>query len=154
MADPMPSDPRLRASDADRDRTASLLREHHAVGRLTAEEFNDRVEKTFAARTLVELDELLADLPAIDLYQLPSAGIRPAAPGAVRRRGGPGRGRRGDGALASQPVPDWVTWTVSSALLVAVWLGVAAAAGGLAWLPWVLLIIIPWAFLIGRRPQD
>jgi hypothetical protein len=153
MADPMPSDPRLRASDADRDRTASLLREHHAVGRLTAEEFNDRVEKTFAARTLVELDELLADLPAIDLYQLPSAGIRPAAPGAVRRRGGPGLNRRGDGALASQPVPDWVTWTVSSALLVAVWLGVAAAAGGLAWLPWVLLIIIPWAFLIGRRSQ-
>lgn len=150
----MPSDPRLRASDADRDRTASLLREHHAVGRLTAEEFNDRVEKTFAARTLVELDELLADLPAIDLYQLPSAGIRPTAPGAVRRRGGPGLNRRGDGALASQPVPDWVTWTVSSALLVAVWLGVAAAAGGLAWLPWVLLIIIPWAFLIGRRSQD
>jgi hypothetical protein len=43
---------------------------------------------------------------------------------------------------------------VSSALLVAVWLGVAAAAGGLAWLPWVLLIIIPWAVLIGRRSQD
>jgi hypothetical protein len=154
MADPMPGDPRLRASDADRDRTASLLREHHAVGRLTAEEFNDRVEKTFAARTLAELEELLADLPAIDLYQLPSAGIRPAAPGAVRRRGGPGLGRRSDGALASLPVPDWITWTVSSALLVAVWLGVAAAAGGLAWLPWVLLIIIPWAVLIGRRSQD
>ena len=28
----MPGDPRLRASDADRDRTAQLLREHHAVG--------------------------------------------------------------------------------------------------------------------------
>jgi len=80
-------DPRLRASDADRERTAQLLREHHAVGRLTAEEFNDRLEKTFAARTLGELDELLADLPAIDLYQLPSAGIRPAPPGTVRRRG-------------------------------------------------------------------
>ncbi len=37
----MPGDPRLRASDADRERTAQLLREHHAVGRLTAEEFNE-----------------------------------------------------------------------------------------------------------------
>src|SRR5882672_4873403 len=93
----MPGDPRLRASDADRERTAQLLREHHAVGRLTAEEFNDRLEKVFAARTLGELDELLADLPAIDLYQLPSAGIRPAPPGTVRRRGGGGLNRRGDG---------------------------------------------------------
>ena len=41
----MPGDPRLRASDADRERTAELLREHHAVGRLTAEEFDDRLEK-------------------------------------------------------------------------------------------------------------
>ena len=31
-------DPRIRASDDDRDRTASLLREHHAVGRLDAAE--------------------------------------------------------------------------------------------------------------------
>ena len=29
----MASDPRIRASDADRDRTAALLREHHAAGR-------------------------------------------------------------------------------------------------------------------------
>ena len=84
----MPGDPRLRASDADRERTAQLLREHHAVGRLTAEEFESRLEQVFEARTLVELDALLADLPAIDLYQLPSAGIRPT------RRGGSGVTRR------------------------------------------------------------
>ena len=41
----MPGDPRLRASDADRERTAQLLREHHAVGRLTAEEFDERPEQ-------------------------------------------------------------------------------------------------------------
>ena len=59
----MASDPRIRASDADRDRTAALLREHHAAGRLTAEEFNERLDKAYAAKTLGELDELLADLP-------------------------------------------------------------------------------------------
>ena len=36
----MAVDPRIRASDEDRDRAASLLREHHAVGRLTPEEFS------------------------------------------------------------------------------------------------------------------
>ena len=34
----MPGDPRIRASDVDRDRAAALLREHHAAGRLTAED--------------------------------------------------------------------------------------------------------------------
>src|SRR6185437_7377719 len=72
----MVADPRLRASDDDRDRTASLLREHHAAGRLTAEEFNERLDKTFAAKTLGDLDELLSDLPGIDLYRLPDHGLR------------------------------------------------------------------------------
>ena len=75
----MASDPRIRASDADRDRTAALLREHHAAGRLTADEFQERLDKAYAAKTLGELDELLADLPHVDRrrYQLPDAGINP-----------------------------------------------------------------------------
>ena len=77
----------MRASDKDRDRTAALLREHHAEGRLTAEEFTERLDRVFAAKTFGDLDELLADLPAIDLYRLPASGIRPAPPGARRRRG-------------------------------------------------------------------
>jgi hypothetical protein len=153
MAGAMPGDPRLRASDADRDRTAELLREHHAVGRLTAEEFDDRLNEAFAARTLGELDVLLADLPAIDLYQLPAAGIRPAPPGAVRRRrGGAGLDGRVDGALLPQRISTWLTWAAASALLLVVWLGVGIVAGGAAWLPWFLLIVIPWALTIARRP--
>jgi hypothetical protein len=86
----MPGDPRIRASDADRDKTAQLLREHHAEGRLTAEEFDERLDRALVAKTIGELDELLSDLPAIDLYRLPAAGITPAPPGARRnpRRGG------------------------------------------------------------------
>src|SRR5580704_8266337 len=73
---PVPGDPRIRASDADRDRAAALLREHHAAGRLDAEEFHDRMNKALDAKTLGELDELMTDLPAIDLYQLPDASLR------------------------------------------------------------------------------
>jgi hypothetical protein len=86
----MPGDPRIRASDADRERTATLLREHHAAGRLTIEEFGERLELVFAAKRIGELEALLADLPAIDLYQLPAASIRPVRP---RGRGGPGLNR-------------------------------------------------------------
>src|SRR5690348_18463061 len=71
----MASDPRVRASDADRDRTAALLREHHAAGRLTAEEFNERLDKAYAAKTLGDLDQLLSDLPGIDLYHLPDHSV-------------------------------------------------------------------------------
>ena len=72
----MPSDPRIRASDADRDRATALLREHHAAGRLTAEEFNERMDAALNAKTLGELDDLLADLPVIDLYRLPHESMR------------------------------------------------------------------------------
>src|ERR1035441_9305499 len=72
----MPSDPKIRASDQDRDRTAALLREHHAAGRLTLDEFNERLDKVYAAKTVGELDARLAELPAIDLYPLPDASLR------------------------------------------------------------------------------
>jgi len=152
----MPDDPKIRASDADRERTAALLREHHAVGRLTAEEFADRLDQVFTAKTIGDLDTLLADLPAIDLYQLPSAGIRPAPPGSVRPRGrgGPGLNRRGDDAMLPRSVAGWLTWTAASTLLLVIWLGIGIVSGGAAWLPWFLLIVIPWALTLTRHPPD
>ena len=47
----MPGDPRIRASDVDRDRVAALLREHHAAGRLTAEEFGERMDRALEMTT-------------------------------------------------------------------------------------------------------
>ena len=52
----MAYDPNIRASDVDRDRTASLLREHLAAGRLTPEEFSERLDRAFSARTVGEID--------------------------------------------------------------------------------------------------
>src|SRR5260370_19481480 len=100
----MAADPRIRASDEDRDRVVSLLREHHAAGRLTAEEFNERLDKAYAAKTVGELDELMADLPAMDLYRLPDAslpryGRPPPGPGAYLTA------PRGTGPLARGPSP-------------------------------------------------
>ena len=55
--------PALRASDADRDRMVVLLREHATQGRLTLEEFTERMSAAYLARTHDELDELSRDLP-------------------------------------------------------------------------------------------
>jgi Domain of unknown function (DUF1707) len=56
--------PELRASDADRDRVLDVLRAAVGDGRLTAEEFDERVEATLSSRTLGELAALTADLVA------------------------------------------------------------------------------------------
>jgi hypothetical protein len=55
--------PELRASDADRERVVTFLREHTVAGRLTLEEFSERIEQAYAARTLPELEEVARDLP-------------------------------------------------------------------------------------------
>jgi hypothetical protein len=46
---------RLRASDADRERAAEHLREHFSEGRLSSQEFSDRLDAVYAATTLGEL---------------------------------------------------------------------------------------------------
>ena len=59
-------DPRLRASDADRERIVEQLRQHTADGRLTMEEFEQRMSAAYAAKTYGDLAELTRDLP-VDL---------------------------------------------------------------------------------------
>ncbi|MBC9725571.1 DUF1707 domain-containing protein [Streptomyces sp. TRM68367] len=55
--------PELRASDADRERVAEILREALAEGRLDMEEFEERLDATYKARTYGELAPLTRDLP-------------------------------------------------------------------------------------------
>jgi hypothetical protein len=55
--------PDLRAGDQDRESVAQRLRGHHADGRLDTDEFAQRVDRCYQARTIGELDRLLADLP-------------------------------------------------------------------------------------------
>lgn len=53
----------MRASDADRDRYATVLREALASGRLTAEEHDERITAVLHAKTIGELVPLVRDLP-------------------------------------------------------------------------------------------
>ncbi|MFC9507412.1 DUF1707 domain-containing protein [Streptomyces sp. NPDC057002] len=56
--------PDLRASDADRERVAEVLRDALAEGRLDMAEFEERLDATYQARTYGELVPITRDLPA------------------------------------------------------------------------------------------
>jgi hypothetical protein len=67
----------LRVSDAERDLAVSELSRAFQAGRLTAEEFNDRSEQAFAARTGNDLVALLADLPVEEAPPAAAAAVAP-----------------------------------------------------------------------------
>lgn len=64
----------LRASDADRERTAHVLADALAEGRLTADEHAERLDALYRVKTVGELDVLVGDLPA------PGGADRPVPP--------------------------------------------------------------------------
>ncbi|MFI1353358.1 DUF1707 domain-containing protein [Streptomyces sp. NPDC020898] len=70
--------PELRASDADRERVAEVLRDALAEGRLDMTEFEERLDATYQARTYGELTPITRDLPgagvsapAVDMVKRP-----------------------------------------------------------------------------------
>jgi hypothetical protein len=146
----VPGDPRIRASDADRDRTTALLREHHAAGRLTAEEFGERMDAALNARTVGELEELLADLPVIDLYRLPDESMR--RPAGLPHSSLVPRDTGGSPATFPPGTVAVGAWAVVSGALIAIW-AVAAVIGAGTWFPWWLLVVIPWTWIMIRRAR-
>jgi hypothetical protein len=129
----------MRASDADRERVAGVLRDAHAEGRLTMPEFEERLEATYAARTLAELAPLTRDLPA------PSAAVVPADRGV-------GRWAEHRGA--------WASWATAVLVCTAIW-----AVSGISdhdfstfwpiWVagPWGALLLARTLFDAGDEPE-
>ena len=54
-----------RIGDAEREAAVTSLGEHYAAGRLTKEEFDERSDQAWAARTAAGLWPLFADLPRL-----------------------------------------------------------------------------------------
>lgn len=67
---------KLRVSDAEREEVAGVLREALAEGRLTMVELDERLTKTYEAKTYGELEAVTADLGPVP----PRAPVRPASP--------------------------------------------------------------------------
>jgi hypothetical protein len=63
-ARPAAGGPQTLASDADRDTAVGLLNAAWAEGRLTVDEYDQRLSAAYAARTWQQLRQLTEDLPA------------------------------------------------------------------------------------------
>jgi hypothetical protein len=89
MADlPERMDPRqLRASDADRERVAEVLRTAAAEGRLDLDEVDERLHAVYAARTYADLEPVVRDLPAAGSTPMPVLDGVPPRPGEVPSSG-------------------------------------------------------------------
>lgn len=98
----------LRVGDQEREAAARALGEHYALGRLDREEYDERVDAAYAARTQGDLMVLFRDLP----QRWPVRAQRPAPPA-----------RSGHGL----PLPFWPV------LLILIGVSIATGAGWLVW---------------------
>lgn len=117
--------PSIRAADADRERVVEILRQHTAEGRITADEFEERMTAAYAAKTMGALAELTADLP-VDLAEHARRQAEAARRAAAGRRL-PRQFRQEVAGLASLAVVLTTIWIVSG--------------GGYFWPVWPLGII-------------
>ena len=63
------SDPRTRISDNDRERAMADLAGHYADGRLDHEEYDERLDAIWTARTRADLAVLFSDMPRLQVPQ-------------------------------------------------------------------------------------
>jgi hypothetical protein len=137
----MMRDPSLRASDADREAAASTLRECLAEGRLTMEEFGERLEAAYSSKTYGELDHLLVDLPRRpDARAVPAPGTRSLL-------------ERWDARRATRVRRSWSRFVSVNAVVWAIWAITFATPGHHSEGLWPLWLTVPWgALLLSRRP--
>jgi hypothetical protein len=82
MGDEPEQEPDVRISDAERQVVIERLQRASAEGRISLQEFDERVTAVYAAKARMQLEPLIADLPRADTAPVPTAPPSTAA-GAV-----------------------------------------------------------------------
>jgi hypothetical protein len=144
MLDSMGRD-EMRAADADRQAVAERLKTALDEGRLDLHEYDERLQRAYAAKTYGDLDGLLTDLPNAAPVALP-------APAAL--------------ATTERPTAEWLaevwkSWFSVVGITSAIWLVTSVGSGhvGYYWPFWVAApwgIVLIWqtiAGLIGGEPR-
>ena len=129
------SEPHIRASDAERATVAETLGRHLSAGRLTVAEYDERLERAYAARTVGELAPLTADLP-----EQPGAVTTAPAP-----RPAPGHG--GVACAGAEGGPNWRSWAATSVIVTVIWLISMVGSSGFVY-PWPIWVVGPWGAVL------
>jgi hypothetical protein len=123
-------EPHLRAADVDRTAVATVLGEHMSAGRLTVDEYDERLGRAYAAKTYGELAELTADLPTTRPHARTEATPYPSP------MCGPGN-----------PQSSWRAWLGTSLIVVTIWLATSLASWELHYF-WPVWVIGPWGAIL------
>ncbi|WP_460958522.1 DUF1707 SHOCT-like domain-containing protein [Parasphingorhabdus pacifica] len=135
--------PSMRAADADREAVAERLRDALGEGRITLTEYDERLQRAYAAVTLADLAVLTTDLPA-------------PAPAPTAGQGGSAEVRKSEARAVAK---KWREWSSAAFVLVAIWLLTSIAAGGPLFF-WPILPLGIWAMVLaaesifGDEPGD
>jgi Domain of unknown function (DUF1707) len=132
----------MRAGDSDRQAVADKLKQALDEGRLDLMEYDERLQRTYAAKTYGDLDGVLDDLPAGAVAPRPAADPKPARAPVPEQSTGPGGDlvRSVPGGFAGVFVICTVIWgatSIGSGELLyfwPVWLLIPLAISALNWL--------------------
>lgn len=127
-----------RIGDVERDSAAELLREHLAQGRLTADEFSERVEAALTAKVAGDLDPLFSDLPGPRPGQIMATTPPYETPPSQHRDAVPAPAHAMPRAMHRHPGTP-----AQSALAGALWVLVPLVITLLSWAHYWYLIFIP-----------
>jgi hypothetical protein len=151
-------DPHLRAADSDREAVAGVLGRALSEGRLTVDEYEDRLTRAYAARTYGDLDGLTTDLPVTGASSRPAAGSAawppprpmtptpstPSTPSTAPGHPGPyGPWARGGRAV-------WASWLSTALIVTVIWLATSIGSHDVQSF-WPIWVIGPWGAVLLAR---
>ena len=116
----------IRIGDAERDSAAAALGEHYAAGRLTKDEYDERIDRVWAAKYEDDLVPLFIDLPRRHTLAARGGAVTTASSGQTKPAFPPGPAARFRPLTMLVPI-------VAAGLIAAV------IFGGASWL-WLLLL--------------
>jgi hypothetical protein len=132
----------MRASDNDREKIAGRLRDAHAEGRLSINEFQDRLDALYAATTYGELEPLVRDIPVIPTHKTPEI-VKPTPSAATPPASTRPRRTRGDKAMGVL----WTIWACAVSVNLVVWVLVSISNGEAEYF-WPVWVAGPWGAIL------
>lgn len=133
MGDEVDRNPSVRVSDAERSGTVERLKSAQDEGRLSLVEYDERIQKAYAAVTRADLDVLTADLPPVRGSDLPAAREKRDAEAKQEAR--------------AEWYQQWRSWAGTSVLLIGIWGIICLAAGELTFF-WPMFPVGIWGLVL------
>ncbi|WP_213453177.1 DUF1707 SHOCT-like domain-containing protein [Rhizomonospora bruguierae] len=135
----------MRAGDADRQAVAERLRAALNEGRLELHEYDDRLQRAYAAKTYAELDGLLSDLPAVAPAE--RSQVVPAGAAEPSLEWAPGPDGRYPGAARRWLWTQWNSYFKVITILTVIWLVSGLSGYGLRFY-WPVWVAGPWGAVL------